>query len=62
MVDKITYLCGNRLLGNKINEVIDAVESVTGVDGGQEARILQLEQDLLAALGRIEALETPIGV
>ena len=24
MVDKITYLCGNRLLGNKINEVIDA--------------------------------------
>lgn len=62
MVDKITYLCGNRLLGNKINEVIEAVESVSGVDGGQEARILQLEQDLLEALGRIEALETPAGV
>ena len=69
MIDKITYLSGNRLLGNKINEVIDAVESVTGVDGGQEARLLQLEQDvltlqedLLLAIGRIEALETPAGI
>ena len=69
MIDKITYLSGNRLLGNKINEVIDAVESVTGVDGGQEARLLQLEQDvltlqedLLLVIGRIEALETPAGI
>ena len=69
MIDKITYLSGNRLLGNKINEVIEAVESVTGVDGGQEARLLQLEQDVLAlqsglqaAIGRIEALETPAGI
>ena len=31
MIDKITYLSGNRLLGNKINEVIEALETPAGI-------------------------------